>query len=59
MGSFSKDEDRFFDACNNINSVSESGSDEQGNLDSDLRVANCVPDSSGYELWIKIPCKHL
>lgn len=50
-----KDEDWFFDARDNITSVADSGSDEPVNLDSDLRIAHCVPGSNGYKVWIKTP----
>ncbi|KAA8516197.1 hypothetical protein F0562_019376 [Nyssa sinensis] len=55
MGSFSEEDDQFFDTREDITSVSDSGSDGPDNFDFDSRVVDLVPEGIGYEFWIKNP----
>ncbi|XP_043812819.1 WD repeat-containing protein 44 isoform X4 [Manihot esculenta] len=53
MESFSEEEDQFFEAREDIRSVSDSSSDCPENLDSDCGVVDSLPISTNYEVWIK------
>lgn len=53
MGNYSEaEEDKFFDACEEVSSVSDLGSDCSEDCSSS-RLVNCVSSGFGYEFWTK------
>ncbi|KAG5538206.1 hypothetical protein RHGRI_018958 [Rhododendron griersonianum] len=56
MGSFSEQEDQFFDTREDITSVSDSGSDGgPENFDFNSMVGDLIPVGVGFEIWLKDP----
>ncbi|KAA8526110.1 hypothetical protein F0562_007790 [Nyssa sinensis] len=55
MASYGEAEDKFFDARDEITSVSDLGSDCSEDCCSNPGFGNCVSDSIGYEFWTKNP----
>ncbi|XWS35916.1 hypothetical protein CRYUN_Cryun20dG0037500 [Craigia yunnanensis] len=54
MGSLSEEEDQFFDTCEDITSVSDSGSDCPENSDSEYTASvNSMTANFGFEIWTK------
>lgn len=56
MGSFSEQEDQFFDTHEDITSVSDSGSDRgPENFDFNSMVGDLIPAGVGFDIWLKDP----